>query len=210
MRIGRYVAVAAAAAALLTGAVATTLTLTACSIGEPPKTEYFYFVTGPTGEIRSGKGPRIGVADFSSAPGYDTQRMAFRTGTHELRYYGFRQWIAEPAKMLCTMVLRHLRASKHFAYVEEGDKVRDVDAVLEGRIDAIEEDDRQDKATRARLAMTFILRSAVSDKVLLRHAFDAYYPCAKRHPEEVARGVSKLLELQMRKLSRRIAEAAKR
>lgn len=183
------------------GVLSLVLLLTSC-FGNGAKEEYFYNLTGPKNALEKGKGPRIQVNTFVPASGYDTARIAFRTTKHEIQYYGYRQWAAEPARMLTEMAIRQLRASGRFAEVASGDRLREPDAIIEASVDAIEQVDHE-KSWEARLAMTFVVRKD-SETVLLRHAFDETRPCARRHPDEVAVGVSNILATQVTRLAHRI------
>ncbi len=169
--------------------------------------EHFYTLAGPRTPLEKGHGPRLLVYDLVAASGYDTARLAYRVSDNELRYYGYRQWVSDPPRLITEMVVRHLRASGRFSQVARGDKLRDPDLVLEGTIDAIEEVDIDEKTWKARLAMSFSVRRGESDKVLLRHAFDVLMPCAKRNPDEVAKTISSILAREMDRLARVIANA---
>jgi len=190
-------------------ALAALLALPAC-FSTPPVEEYYYGLVGPTSPVEKGSGPRVLVSDFSAAAGYDTTRLAYRISDNELRYYAHRQWIAEPPRMLAEVAVRHLRASGRFAEVGRGDRVKDPDLVLEASVDAIEEVDKPKEEWFARLAMTLSARRGDSDRVLFRHAFDITVPCAKRNPEEVARGAGKIFAREMEKIARRMAESFKK
>lgn len=185
----------------------TVLLMTSC-FGSTPKTEYYYYLTAPKTVEAPKKGATLAVDDFAVAPGYGKQRMAFRTQANELSYYGYRAWVSAPSKMLQTMAIRHLRASALFAQVEPESKLREPVALLQGTVEALEELDQGNK-TWAHLAMRFVVRDASSQRVLLRYDFDKRFPCIKRHPREVAHGISKILELEMRKLATRIGDAVK-
>jgi len=178
----------------------------ASCFGTEVKDEYFYQVAGPYKALEKGKGPRIQVATFGAAAGYDTARIAYRTTRHQIQYYGYRQWVAEPSRMLTEMTVRHLRASGLFSEVTSSDRLRDPDAVIEASIDAIEQVDHS-KSWDARLAMTFLIRSGSGEKALLRHAFDSRRPCERRHPDQVAKGISTILEDEIKRLAPRIAAA---
>ena len=182
--------------------------LAGCSFGAAPKSEFFYYLSGPKAARDQGKGPRLSVGDFSAAPGYGTERIAYRVSDNELRYYAYRRWVSDPPKLLAEMLMRHVRASHRFSRVDLGDRVKSPMAVLDGSIDAIEELDKGND-TLARLAMTFVLRDATSDREIFHYAFDKTYPCAKRHPKEVAHGISKLLQLEAEKIAARIAHELK-
>lgn len=169
--------------------------------------EHFYALTGPRTPLEKwNNGPRLLVADFTPAAGYDTSKLAYRVSEHEVRYYAYRQWVSDPPRMVTEMVIRHLKASGRFSQVARGDKLRDPDAILEGSIDAIEEVDTED-SWQARLAMTFLLRRGESEKIVMRHAFDVTMPCAKRAPEEVARTISGILARESQRLARMIGNA---
>jgi ABC-type uncharacterized transport system auxiliary subunit len=188
--------------------------LSVCSVllcacfSAPAKQENFYNLHGPKSPSWGGKGSRILVASFTSSAGYDTARLAYRTSGHELRYFGYRQWVAEPARMLSEMTVRHLRISKLFKEVATNDKIREPDAVVEGNVDAIEEVDKGEH-WKARLAMTFVVRKGHSEEILLRHTFDVTRDCKKPHPNEVAREVSEILAQEVKRLSRRISTVMK-
>ena len=55
--------------------------------------------------------------------------------------------------------------------------------------------------------MTLIVRKGMTEQVLLRHAFDIRRPCEKRHPDELAQGVSRILADEIKRLAPRIAAA---
>ncbi len=174
-----------------------------------PKDEHFYNLVGPENALERNWGPRLLVSTFTAAAGYETPRIAYRLSEHELRYYGYHQWVSEPARMLTEMTIRHLRASHHFSDVGYSDKIRDPDLILEGNVDAIEEVDRNNSWS-ARLAITFVVRKGASEKIILRHAFDKNYTCSKRSTDEVANGISSILEKEMKNLSNRIIKLYKK
>ena len=185
--------------------LALTLTLSSC-LGQNEVEEHFYSLTGPRMASEKGNGPRLLVSELGAAPGYDSQRLAYRVSPNELRYYLHRQWIAEPPRMLAEMLVRHLKVSGRFSQVARSEKLRDPDAVLDGTIDAIEEVDLPD-GWQARLAMSFQLRKPDTEQVLVRHSFDVSMPCAKRHPAEVAKTVSEIFAREVERLARKLGEA---
>lgn len=172
------------------------------------KDEKFYNLRGPRHSSLVKSGPKIVVAGFASAAGYDTQRLAYRLSAHEVRYYGYRQWVAEPSRLLREWTMRHLRASKKFAEVTSSSRLREPDAVLYGVVEAVEEVDKG-KTWEARLSMTFTLRKGDGEKVLLRHHFDTTRKCVKAHPDEVAKEIGSILEKETARLAERIVMTMK-
>lgn len=165
-----------------------------------PTEEYFYQLHTPAAAMEKGRGPKLLLADFMTASGYDTTRIAYRVSPNEIRYYAHRQWTAEPSRLIGEASVRHLRASGLFSEVARGEKIREPHAVLEGYVEAIEETDKDDDAWQARLAMTFILRAPDSEKILMRHSFDVTRPCKRPELQEVAAGVSSILEDELQKM----------
>jgi|GEM_PF-7103688 ABC-type uncharacterized transport system auxiliary subunit len=174
----------------------------------PPKEEFFYSLKSPSALKESVKGARISVASFTAAAGYDSTRVAYRTAQREMRYYGYRQWVAEPPRIIAEATMRYLRSSGMFREVDMGDRVREPDLILEGNVDAMEEIE-EGQGCKAHLALTLRLRDARSDKVVLEHAFDSLLVCARRHPQEVAARIGEILQKQITALAPRIAGKGK-
>lgn len=188
--------------------LALALFVVAC-FGTKPKNEYYYFLKAPTAKAKTDpKGVALSIGDFAAAPGYANQRIAYRERENELRYYAYRRWVSAPPALIASAVVRHMRASGRFSRVDRGERVKDPLAVLEGRIEAIEELDK-DNQTLAHLAMSFVLRDASSEREILRHSFDRTFPCTKRHPHDVAQAMSKLLGIELRRLADKIAQSVK-
>ena len=172
----------------------------------PAKQERFYFLNGPSEVVTPGRGPRIAVAAYSSNSGFDTSRLAYRVGKNELRYYGYRKWIAEPAQMLRELTIRYLAASRRFSQVDKLDHVPDPQAVIGAHVTAIEEvDDLEEERWYARLAMSFSARREGSNDVLLRHAFDVTLPCKRRDPAAVANALSRIFAKEIKVLIARLS-----
>jgi ABC-type uncharacterized transport system auxiliary subunit len=170
------------------------------------KVEHFYLLNGPNTIKQKQGGPRVLVADFTAETGYETARLAYRMSDHELRYYVYHKWTADPGRVLSEATASYLRASGLFGDVGMADRMQAPEAILSGVVTAIEELDRGDQ-WKARLAMRLLLRDARSSVVLLRHQFDVSVDCKERHPREVARGISQILASQIKKLAPRIAQA---
>ena len=176
-----------------------------CFGSTPPKERYHYYLNLPAATTVESQGPRLAVGDITAAPGYDSERIAFRIEDNELRYYGYRLWVTTPPKLIEEAVLRHLEASKRFSQVDLDERMKDPQAVLTVHIDALEEIDEKER-TKARLALSFTLRGVETDRVLLRHSFDEQRVCAQRHPGVVARAVSAILAQQMNLLVQRLTK----
>lgn len=176
----------------------------------PPQEHYQYYLTLPMRPAIKEGGPRLAVADFGVAAGYETDKIAFRDTENELRYYGYRKWVTEPQKMLAAAFLRHLESSNHFSRVDYEDRMRTADAVVDARINAIEEIDGSDEEkAKARLSMVIVVREIDTDRVLVRYVFDETRPCATRHPRSVAKAISEIVSSHAKKLAPKITASLK-
>lgn len=162
--------------------------------------EHFYALHGPTVTQEQGDGLRVLVEEFGVAAGYEKTGLAYRLSDHELRYYGYHRWTAGPGRLITEMTTRLLRASGLFSVVEYGQSMRSPNVIILGTVEAIEEIDTGDK-WKAHLALRLVLRDGDTNKVFLVHSFDRTVPCSERHPKEVARGVSKILVEEVKKLA---------
>ncbi|MCB9556854.1 MAG: membrane integrity-associated transporter subunit PqiC [Deltaproteobacteria bacterium] len=177
--------------------------LQGCFSTPAAKPERFYFLSAPAVvPDRGGQGLRVAVDDFTTAPGYDSQRLAYRRG-NEVRYYGYRQWLASPSSLLTETTIRMMRASGRFAIVDHARRLRDAEVEIDGHVVAMEEVDSGDR-WHAHLAMTLSARAERSGKTLVSHAFDETRPCARRDPSDVARVMSKILADRIDKLGQAI------
>lgn len=173
-----------------------------------PKREYFYQLKGPLTAQEKGDGPRLMVATFDAAAGYETPRLAYRSSEFEVGYYGYHKWTTEPARLITEMTTQFLRASGKFSAVGDSESLREPQAVLEGTVLAIEEVDHSE-TWQARLALRWQVRRTGEEKALVTHIFDRRVPCTERHPREVARGISQILAEEAKKLADKVARAMK-
>ena len=189
---------------LRVAALAGTLGLLGC-FGSPAADEFYYVLAAPAQGRNAAQGPTLALMPLQVAPGYESQRLVYRGSEHELRYYGYRRWAAEPGELVTRALMRHLRASGHFARVDDETHLPQAGGQLSGTIEAIEELDRGD-ATYARLAATLLLQRP-DGTVLLRHDFDETRPCRTRDPRQVVALLSQILADQAARLAPRAAGA---
>jgi uncharacterized lipoprotein YmbA len=176
--------------------------------GSPAAEEYYYVLAAPALSGKQAQGPTLAVTPLQVAPGYESQRLVYRGSEHELRYYGYRRWAADPAELATRALIRHLRASGRFARVEDEARLPQAAGLLSGAIEAIEELDRGD-ATYARLAATLLLQRP-DGSVALRHDFDETRPCPARDPRQVVALLSQILADQAARLAPKVAGALRR
>jgi ABC-type uncharacterized transport system auxiliary subunit len=78
------------------------------------------------------------------APTYLRQgAIVYRTSPEQIDFYAYHRWAMDPRDFVTHSIIERLRASQAFARVQSYDGSRDVDYVLSGRLEKLEELDYQ-------------------------------------------------------------------
>lgn len=178
------------------------ISITAC-FSSPQIEEHFYAFKRLPKSPKRGDGPSLLIGNVTSSLGYDTTRIAYRTSEHELRYYAYRQWIAEPGRMITEYIAKLFRSTGQFGHIDAGERIKNPDGILDAHLEAIEQIDG-DNQWHARLAMTLRLKSGRSDTLLWEHSFDRTVPCAERQLERVVDAINTILTDELQSLEKRI------
>ena len=104
---------------------------------------YYTLSLPPAPDPPAQEGVRVSVAvrEFRS-PGYLRQgAIVYRTSPEELGFYNYHRWAADPRGFVTDAVSDRLRASGKFARVKPYDGHADVDYVVSGRLEKLEEID---------------------------------------------------------------------
>ena len=89
-----------------------------------------------TGELAS-----IAVREFQ-APAYLRQgAVVYFTSPEEIGFYEYHRWAVDPRQVITQAIIERLRASGNFALVKTYDGRNDVDYVLSGSLDKLDEAD---------------------------------------------------------------------
>jgi len=87
--------------------------------------------------------PSIAVHEFR-APGYLRQGpIVYRTSPEQIGFYEYHRWAVDPRQSITNAVIERLRASGSFAAVKIYDGRADVDYILSGRLEKLDEVDYQ-------------------------------------------------------------------
>jgi ABC-type uncharacterized transport system auxiliary subunit len=83
----------------------------------------------------------IAVREFQS-PGYLRQGpIVYRTTPEEIGFYEYHRWAADPRMLVTSAVIDHLRASGNFSLVSMYNGRPDIDYILTGKLEKLEEVD---------------------------------------------------------------------
>jgi ABC-type uncharacterized transport system auxiliary subunit len=95
----------------------------------------------PDPPAQEGARASLAVREFRS-PGYVHQgAIVYKTSPEQIGFYNYHRWAVDPREVVTNAVTDRLRASGHFTQVKPYDGRSDVDYVLTGRLEKLEEVD---------------------------------------------------------------------
>ena len=122
--------------------MAALIVMVAC--GGPAKYPNYYTLhlpPPPDPPVQEGIHTSLAVREFRS-PAYLRQgAIVYKTSTEQIGFYDYHRWAVDPREFLTNAVADHLRASGNFAQVKLYDGRSDIDYVLTGRLEKLEEID---------------------------------------------------------------------
>ncbi len=121
-------------------ALATLIILVGCG-GAAKYPNYYTFHVQPPVDPPAQEGVRttLAVREFRS-PAYLRQgAIVYKTSPEQIGFYNYHRWAVDPREFLTNAVADHLRTSGNFAQVKLYDGRSDIDYVLSGRLEKLEE-----------------------------------------------------------------------
>ncbi len=127
-------------------AVLITLAASLASVGCMGKVKYPSYYTlnlppAPDPPAQEGVRASLAIREFRS-PGYLRQgAIVYKTSPEQLGFYQYHRWAVDPRELVTTAVADHLRASGSYSQVKTYDGHSDVDYVVSGRLEKLDEVD---------------------------------------------------------------------
>lgn len=95
----------------------------------------------PDPPAQAGAKASLAIREFR-APGYLRQgAIVYKTSPEQIGFYNYHRWAQDPRDLVTNAVADHLRASGNYAQVKLYDGHSDVDYVVSGRLEQLEEVD---------------------------------------------------------------------
>src|SRR5262245_53753967 len=85
----------------------------------------------------------LAVREFRSPTYLRQGAIVYKTSPEQIGFYNYHRWAVDPREFVTNAVAENLRASGHFAQVKLYDGRSDVDYVLSGQLEKLEEIDYQ-------------------------------------------------------------------
>jgi ABC-type uncharacterized transport system auxiliary subunit len=111
----------------------------------------------------------LAIREFR-APTYLRQgAIVYKTSPEQIGFYAYHRWAVDPRDFVTSSIHDRLRASGIFTRVQSYDGSRDVDYVLGGRLEKLEEIDNQD-GVKVRVAISAEMTSVATGKIVWSNA----------------------------------------
>lgn len=148
--------------------------------------------SGKTSNASATTGKVLGVDMLRAETAYDDMRIVYRKSPYRVDYYHYHRWSAPPSLMLTDVLRDGLSQTGAFGRVTNG-YGRDVDAVLRGRVVAIEEVDKSETEWEARVVLDLELEQVTTGEVLWSRTLSQSETVEERNPEGVTIAASKAM-----------------
>ena len=91
--------------------------------------------------VQEGVHTSLAVREFKSPTYLREGAIVYKTSPEQIGFYNYHRWAVDPREFVTNAVAENLRASGHFAQVKLYDGRSDVNYVLSGRLEKLEEID---------------------------------------------------------------------
>jgi ABC-type uncharacterized transport system auxiliary subunit len=143
--------------------------------------------------------PSVAVCEFRS-PAYLRQgAIVYRPSPEVVGYYNYQRWAVDPRESLTTSLVDRLRASGRFSGVKIYDGRADVDLILNGNLEKLEEVDFEG-GVRVEVVVTAQMTDLRSGKMVWANAASETAAVNKRTMPSVVDEMSQAMDSAIRKL----------
>src|SRR5271169_4567672 len=127
-------------------AILFTLAVSVCFVGCMGKVKYPTYYTlnrppAPDPPVQESARASLAIREFRSPMYLRQGAIVYKTSPEQIGFYNYHRWAVDPREFLTNAVAERLRASGNFAQVKLYDGRPDVDYVLSGRLEELEEID---------------------------------------------------------------------
>jgi ABC-type uncharacterized transport system auxiliary subunit len=184
--------------------LASLLCLAGCARARYPS--YYTFSLPPAPDpIAEGVHASIAVREFQS-PSYLRQGpIVYRATPEQIGFYEYHRWATDPRVFLTNAVVDRLRASGHYSAVSLYDGHADMDYVLSGRLEKLEEVD-SDAGTKVEVAMSAQIARVSTGSAVWSNSVSEVGTVSKHNVAGVVSQMNRTTEVALTKLLSTIPE----
>jgi ABC-type uncharacterized transport system auxiliary subunit len=141
----------------------------------------------------------LAIREFR-APAYLRQgAIVYKTSPQQVGFYTYHRWASEPSQTVTNSVIDHLRATGIFGRVSSYDGHSDIDYVLSGRLEKLEEVDYEG-AVKVEVAISARITSLATGATVWTNAVSEVGDVNKRDVPAVVSEMTRTMERAIEKL----------
>jgi ABC-type uncharacterized transport system auxiliary subunit len=188
----------------LSGSIAT-LTISACLTGCAGGAKfpaYYTLHVPPAADMPSAAAsrPSLAVREFRSPEYLHQGAIVYRTSPEQIGFYQYHRWAVDPREFVTNAIIDRLRATGRFAEVSAYDGQSDVDFVLSGRIEKLEEVDYEG-GVKVEVALSAQITDPRAGKTVWADAASESARVDKRSEPAVVAEMSQAMDRAIQKLA---------
>ena len=149
----------------------------------------------------------IAVREFQS-PNYLRQGpIVYRSTPEQIGFYEYHRWASDPRSLVTSAVLDHLRATGNFSLVSKYDGHADMDYILSGQLEKLEEVDDQ-AGVKVEVTISAQITRAATGETVWSNSVSEVSTVSKRTVPGVVSQMNRTTDLAINKLLLTIPAAA--
>lgn len=153
----------------------------------------------PDPPVAEGVRTSLAIHEFRS-PAYLRQgAIVYRTSPEQIGFYNYHRWAVDPRDFLTNAVAEHLRASGNFRSVKLYDGRSDIDYVLTGRLENLEEIDYEG-GVKVEVAISANMAKFTTGETVWTNSVSEIRTVDKRDVPAVVAAMSQTMERAIEKL----------
>ena len=181
--------------------VLTALTALAGCGGAVKYPNYYTLHVPPPPDPPAQEGVRasLAVREFRSPTYLHQGAIVYKTSPEQIGFYAYHRWAVDPREFVTNAIADYLRASGNFAQVKLYDGRPDINYVLSGRLEKLDEIDYEG-GVKVEVALSAQMTSLATGATVWTNSVSEVEPVNKRDVPTVVAGMNAALERAIEKL----------
>jgi len=142
----------------------------------------------------------LAVREFRSPTYLRQGAIVYKTSPEQIGFYNYHRWAVDPREFLTNAVADHLRASGNFTQVKLYDGRSDIDYVLSGRLEKLEELDYGGGGVKVEVAISAQMVNLANGTTVWSNAVSEVGTVDKRDVPTVVAEMNRTMERAIEKL----------
>jgi uncharacterized lipoprotein YmbA len=153
----------------------------------------------PDPPAQEGVRASLAVREFRSPAYLHQGAIVYKTSPEQIGFYNYHRWAADPREVVTNAVTDRLRASGNFTQVKKYDGRSDVDYVLSGRIERLEEVDYEG-GVKVEVAISAQMTNLTTGAAVWTNTVDEMGTVGQRDVPAVVSEMNRTMERAIEKL----------